>query len=95
MTTQTEPIAARKTRTAKPRKGTVGQTLRKISEMTAQAAEAMRRDEHRARKEEDRLRILLIQYAGPVLEMLKRVEIPDDDRKFLQLKGYIRERKER
>jgi hypothetical protein len=78
-----------KTKVRKVRDNGASQILKKIAEMSAQAAESLRRDEHRARKDEDRIRIVLRLYAGPVLDMLQRVEIPEPDRQFLIAKGYL------
>jgi hypothetical protein len=79
----------------KPREKGAAQALASIAQIAARGLESHRREEHRARKDLERVRILLTTYMGGALSMLSRMDIPDEDRAFLVAMGYIRERKER
>ena len=93
---EVDPLIEETEQPKRPRKASktsVQPALRKIGELAAQALEANRRENHRLQKDFERLRAVLHIYAGPMLEMLKKVPMEERDKQFLREKGFLRERK--
>jgi predicted nucleic acid-binding protein len=84
-----------------PKKNDISSLLRRIADAATamaqdaeRAAQALRVEGFRGRKNRERLRIVLQQNIG-VLDLLKRINLDPGDRQFLVDEGYIRERKDR